>query len=87
MEPKIVIYLKRIVKTIFIGLLWMAINTKIGISNNYAFVDGKIKISNIIFYVWFVASLVALLIYFYKLWSVDINFDEDERGDVENFTL
>lgn len=78
MEPKVIEYLKRILKTIFIGLLWMAVNTKIGIMSNYAFFEDKIKISNILFYIFFGVTLVLLLVYFYKLWSKDINFNEEE---------
>ncbi len=77
MEPKILQYLKRIVKTISIGLLWMIVNARIGIASNYAFIDGKIKLGNIIFYSWFIASLTAMLYYFYRIWKDDLNFDEE----------
>ena len=78
MEVKIIEYLKRILKTIFIGLLWMAVNTKIGIMNNYAFYENKIQTGNILFYIFFIVTLVLLLIFFYKLWNKDINFNEDD---------
>jgi hypothetical protein len=77
MEPKIILYLKRIVKTISIALIWMIINTRLGINSNYAFIEGSIKTSNIVFYSWFVASLIAMLFYFYNVWKEDLNFDEE----------
>jgi hypothetical protein len=77
MEPKVIQYLKRIIKTISIGLLWMIINTRLGITSNYAFIEGNIKISNIFFYMWFLISLVAMLFYFYKIWKTDLNFNEE----------
>ena len=77
MEPKIIQYLKRIVKTISIGLLWMIIKSRIGITSNYAFIEGKIKLGNIIFYSWFIVSLAAMLYYFFKVWKDDLNFDEE----------
>jgi hypothetical protein len=77
MEPKVILYLKRIVKTISIALIWMIINTKLGINSNYAFVEGSIKTGNIVFYIWFMASLIAMLFYLYKVWKEDLNFDED----------
>ena len=80
MEPKIIQYLKRIVKTIAMGLLWMIVNAKIGIANNYAFYETKPSIANIVFYVWLVISLCALLFYFYKIWRVDLNFEEEEES-------
>lgn len=81
MEPKVIQYLKRIIKTIGMGLLWMIVNAKIGIANNYAFYEIKPSIANIVFYVWLVISLGALLFYFYKIWKDDLNFEEE--GDVE----
>ena len=79
MEPKIIQYLKRIIKTLSMGLLWMVINAKIGILNNYAFIEGKVKTGNIIFYIWFVISLSLLLYYFYKIWKNDLHFEEEEE--------
>ena len=79
MEPKVIIYLKRIVKTISMALLWMVINAKIGILNNYAFIEEKVKTGNIIFYIWFVASLGLLLYYFYKIWKDDLHFEEEDE--------
>lgn len=63
------------------GLLWMIINAKVGILNNYAFVDDKLKVGNIIFYIWFVASLGFLLYYFYKIWKNDLHFEEEDVTD------
>ena len=79
MEPKVIIYLKRIVKTISMALLWMVINAKIGILNNYAFIEEKVKTGNIIFYIWFIISLALLLYYLYKLWKDDLNFEEEDE--------
>jgi hypothetical protein len=78
MERKVVIYLKRIVKTISIMLVWMIINTRLGINSNYAFFEDKITTANVLFYLWFVISLAALLFFFYKLWKDDVGFDEEE---------
>lgn len=78
MEPKIVIYLKRIVKTISIIIVWFIINARWGITNNCAFFEDKIKTNNIIFYTWFVASLAGVLFWFYKIWNKYIGFDEDK---------
>ncbi len=77
MEPKIVAYLKRIIKTLIIGLVWMAINVRFGIMSNYAFVEYKISTGNIIYYIWFLISLSFLGYYMYKIWKDPLNFDED----------
>ncbi|MFY7964261.1 MAG: hypothetical protein ACOVO1_05145 [Chitinophagaceae bacterium] len=79
MEPKIILYLKRIIKTLSISLLWMAINVKLGIMNNYAFFENGPKTKNIIFYIGFLASLIALLYYFFKIWKTDLKFEDDDE--------
>ena len=81
MEPKIVIYLKRIVKTISIMLVWMIINARVGITTNYAFIEGKLTTANVLFYVWFVISLAVMLFMFYKLWKNNIGFDEEDDNE------
>lgn len=80
MEPKIIIYLKRIVKTISIIIVWFIINARWGITNGCAFFENNIKTSNIIFYIWFGISLFGILFWFYKIWNKDIGFDEDNRN-------
>lgn len=84
MEPKVIQYLKRIVKTIVVGLIWMAINTKIGILNNYAFFEKTPAISNIVFYVWFITSLFFMLFYFFKIWKNDLHFEEEDMPTEQN---
>lgn len=76
MEPKVIIYLKRIVKTITIVLIWMIVNTRLGIVNNYAFFEKKLTTTNIIFYIWFVLSLAIIIYLMYKIWRKNIGFDK-----------
>lgn len=77
MEPKILTYLKRIIKTLVVGLVWMAINVRFGIMDNYAFFENKISTGNIVFYVWFLISLSFIVYYIYKTWKEPLNFDDD----------
>jgi membrane protein DedA with SNARE-associated domain len=69
MEPDIRIFLKKVAQTIFGGLLWMVTNTTLGIMFELGFPEGPIKVSNILFYIWAVVSLVCLLFWYYKMWS------------------
>ncbi len=77
MEPKIVAYLKRIIKTLVIGLVWMAINVRFGIMSNYAFIEDKISTGHIVYYIWFFISSSFIGYYIYKIWKDPLNFDED----------
>lgn len=76
MEPGVRKYLIRIVNTLFLGLLWLALNSTIGIMYDYAFIHDTIKMGNILFYIWFVISLTAYLWYVIRLWSKPIDFNE-----------
>ena len=65
MEPEMVAFLKRVGNSIGIAFVWLAINAIAAIKGDNAFVGEHITIGNVLFYVWFILSLV-LLIYIYK---------------------
>ncbi len=75
MEPGVREYLIRIVNTLAVGLLWMAINTTVGIMYDYAFVHEHISTGNILFYIWFVISFIVFLWWVIRLWRKPIDFD------------
>ncbi len=76
MEPGVRKYLIRIVNTLSVGLLWMAINSTLGIMYDFAFVHDTISTGNILFYIWFVLSLGAFLWWVIRLWNQPIDFEE-----------
>ena len=53
-------------------LVWMIINSTLGVMWNYGFIDGGVTIGNIIFYIWFVASLIGLIYFLLRLWKEPI---------------
>jgi hypothetical protein len=69
MEPDIKDFLSRVMSSLSVGLLWLLINTTIGIGFNYAFFDNQPSVGNYIFYVWFLLSLVLLVLYYRKKWK------------------
>jgi hypothetical protein len=60
----------RIVNSLAIGLLWLFINSTIGIGLNLAFFQNKPTLGNYIFYAWFLLSLFLLLLYYKKKWKL-----------------
>jgi len=72
MEPEVREFLKRIVLSLSVGIFWMAINSTLGIMYDFAFVHESVSLGNIIFYIWFLASLALLLWYFVRLWKKPI---------------
>ena len=76
MEPGVREYLLRIVNTLSVGILWMAINSTAGLMYDLAFVHEKITVGNILFYSWFVISLILFLWWVIHLWSKPIHFED-----------
>jgi len=69
MEPEIKSFLSKISTSLSVGLLWLLINTTIGIGFNFAFFEDKPTIGNYIFYAWFLISLYLLIVFYRKKWK------------------
>jgi hypothetical protein len=76
MEPGVRKYLIRIVNTMSLGLLWMVMNSTIGIMYDFAFIHDSIKLGNILFYILCLSTLAAYLWWVIKIWSQPIDYDE-----------
>jgi len=69
MEPEVREFLVKIMQSISMGLVWLLINMSIGIYYGYAFFEGSPTIGNYIYYIAFLVSLVALILYLKKKWK------------------
>ncbi len=69
MEPEAVEFLKRIVQTVSMGLLFLFLHMTAGVYFNWAFFEDTPTIGNIIYYFVFLASLAALIYFYYRLWK------------------
>lgn len=69
MEPDVKNFLSKIVTSLSVGLLWLLLNSTIGIRFNFAFFENKPTIGNYIFYVWFLVSLFFLIKFYRKIWK------------------
>jgi len=76
MEPGVKQYLTRILNTMSLGLVWMIVNSTLGIMYDYAFIHDRMSMGNILFYIWFVLSLVVFLWWVIRVWSKPIIFEE-----------
>jgi len=70
MEPEVKNFLSRIATSLSVGLLWLLVNSTIGIGLNFAFFEDKPTIGNYIFYSWFLLSLSLLIIFYRKKWKL-----------------
>lgn len=72
MEPEVRDFLLKIVKSLSIAVLWMLINMTLGIFFDFGFVHSSVSVVNIVFYVFFLSTLVALVWYLLKLWKENL---------------
>lgn len=70
MEPEVRNYFSKIVSSLSVGLLWLFINSTLGIGLDLAFFDKHPKLVNYIFYAWFLISLFLLLLFYKKKWKL-----------------
>lgn len=70
MEPEVKNFLSRIATSLSVGLLWLLVNTTIGIGFNFAFFEDKPTTGNYIFYCWFLVSLFLLIVFYRKKWKL-----------------
>ena len=68
-EPDVKKFLVKIAVTISAVILWMLINSTIGIAFNYAFFEDTPKGLNYIFYGWFLISLLFSVLYCRRKWK------------------
>ena len=69
MEPEVREFLARISQTIGIVVLWMSINSTVGIMFDLAFIHDHITVGNIVFYIWFLASIGLMVWVLMRLWK------------------
>ena len=62
-------FLVKIASSLSMGLLWLVINSTVGIYFGLGFFEGSPSWKNIVFYVWFVGSFVWLVFYYKKKWD------------------
>lgn len=76
MEPGVKEYLLRIVNTLALGLLWMAVNSTAGIMYDLAFVHEHVALGNILFFIGFALSLSLYLWWVVRTWRKPIDFEK-----------
>lgn len=69
MEPDAQEFLKRIIQTVSMGILFLLIHMTIGLYLNWAFFEGRPHIGNILYYLFFLASFAGLIYFYYRLWK------------------
>ena len=69
MEPEVRNFLVKVASSLSLGLLWLLVNSTVGIYFNYAFFEHTPSVENYLFYVWLLLSLTFLIIYYRRKWN------------------
>ena len=69
MEPEVREFLKRVVWSISIVLLYMIINSTAGIMGGWLFFDRLPTLGNYIYYIWLAGSTVGLIWLLIRWWT------------------
>jgi hypothetical protein len=75
MEPEMVEFLKKISKSILIAVVWLGITSIAAIKGDNAFIEGDIRLGNVLFYCWFIISVVLVIKLLKKVWKSDTGND------------
>lgn len=68
-EPETRDFLKRIIQTISVGMLFLLLHMTFGLYFNWAFFEGSPRTGNIIYYTILLLSLTGLIYFYYRLWK------------------
>jgi hypothetical protein len=74
MDPEVMAFLNRISRTIGFTLVWMGLNSTLGIMLGYAFVEADWKWFNYLYYIFLMLSTGAYLFLLYKTGKDPIGF-------------
>jgi hypothetical protein len=77
MEPKLIQFLNRIMRTIGLVVLWMTLNSTFGIMLGYAFIEGVWQVGNKIFYAFLLLSSIGVFYTLYQFWRHPIVIKEE----------
>lgn len=74
MDPEVMAFLNRISRTIGFTLLWMGLNSTLGIMLGYAFVESAWQWYNYLYYLILILSSTGYLFLLYTIWKDPIRF-------------
>lgn len=68
-EPDIRDYLRKVLKTVSVGLVFLLFHMTVGLFLNWAFFEGSIGIGNIVYYLLLLATLGGMIVYLMRVWK------------------
>jgi len=72
-EPEVKNFLKRVLQTVSMGMLFLIVHMTFGLYLNWGFYEEEMTTGNLIYYIFFVTSFIALLYYYYRMWNTHLS--------------
>ncbi len=69
MDPEVRKYFWKIIYSFCYGMMWMLSNVMAGLYYQLAFIDGRLSLGNVLYYLYFILSLTGLIYYYYRVWN------------------
>jgi membrane protein DedA with SNARE-associated domain len=71
MEPETKAYLKKVIKSFFVGAIWLLVLMTFGLFMGFGIVHDGWQWYNYAFYIFFVVSFVWMVRFYYRKWNQD----------------
>jgi hypothetical protein len=68
-EPEVRDFMRRIVLSLLLGLVWMIVNMTFGIWFGLLFFEERLSTANLIYYIFMAVSLAFLIRFLWKTWK------------------
>lgn len=68
-EPEVKEHFFKVGYSFFAGFLWLLVNVTLGLFFGFAIVEKQVSLVNILFYIWFLVSILLLFFYLRKKWK------------------
>ncbi len=82
MEPGVRLFLKTIVQSMSLGMLWLLLNTMFGIKYGLLFFEDGFTIWNGLYYIGMLVSFVFIFRHLVGLWKKVPRFGDEESEDL-----
>lgn len=83
MEEGVREFLKRVGYSIGIAFTWLAITCIAAIKGDNAFIEGDVRLGNVIFYIWFIISMVLLIKLLRRIWNRKFDISDDDEKEID----
>ena len=68
-DPEVKKYFRQIINSFSVGMLWLMVLVLLGLVFKLGLIKNGLSWKNILFYMFFLGSLIAIIYYLYRVWK------------------